>query len=550
MQYYRSATSRNATGAGDDVTLVGMADPAAINARIDLGAGKADLHAVHAAAPGLQGVGFLTAYKAGALHTICVKIKFGSTSCVRLEVHGRATRMHKVVAVIAANGSIVSQAEEVSAIDSHPCLDGSIDVRMSFVPFRSLIEWFYVFCADDNNAAAPDADQPLFHAGLFRVFAEPLPSSFRSAAHLPARRVGDVLVACQNLLMLRNYAHLQIEIHKPGAKLTGLDLACAFPVAHAQWWAWNPPAEATCKAPIEEGAIRLTASRPNAPVSSPALMDLWGPAFAHEGYAITLLFADLPDFAGMNLEDAGKARQIVLHAHFNDDSSQTIDILRHLQPQESAANRVDKDAWIQLVLHSLAAEKSTLEGCATLLEAGARGAGSAHIRELVCAAGWRYLGVDISPHSNVDVIADVHCMGPEIADGSITAVYSSEVMEHLLSPLHFVIEANRVLAVGGLFIARAPSTWPLHAEPWDFWRFSRHAWQGFLNQSTGFEIIESCEFGEASIVPSLPVWTSAILMTTSPAPLFTGVIARKICTVEKLNIKWSANLATGGYDHA
>jgi SAM-dependent methyltransferase len=544
MEYYRSSSLRTALGAGNEVTLVGMAGPAAINARLEPVSSGAGLHAVHATAPGLQGMGFPAAYKAGAFHTACVKIRLGSASTVRLEVHGRATRMQKAVAVIAADGSILSQAEEVSGIESCLRADGTIDVRMSFVPFRSLIEWFYVFCADDRSVAAPDGGEPLFYAGAFSLFAEPLPSSLRCAAHLPARPAGGMLAACQNLLVLRNYVHLQVEMHKPGARLTGLDLACAYPVAHAQWWTWNPPAAVARKAPTAEGAMRLTARRPSAPVPSPALMDLLGPACAHEGHAITLLFADLPDFAGMSLEDSDKACQIVLHAHFDDGSSQTIDVLQHLQPQG------DEDPWIQLVLHHLAAAKSAVEGPGTFLEAGARGVGSAHMRQLVCAAGWRYLGIDISAHSNVDIIADAHCMGPEITDGSITAVYSSEVIEHLISPLHFVLEANRVLAAGGLFIARAPSNWPLHAEPWDFWRFSQHCWQGLLNRSTGFEILESCEFGEASVVPSLPVWTGAIRMALSPAPLLTGVIGRKICTAKALSIGWSADLPSGRYDHA
>ena len=106
--------------------------------------------------------------------------------------------------------------------------------------------------------------------------------------------------------------------------------------------------------------------------------------------------------------------------------------------------------------------------------------------------------MDISAHENVDVVGDAHDLGAAVADGSVAAVYSSEVMEHLVSPLHFVLEANRLLNEGGLFIARAPTTWPLHAEPWDFWRFSHHGWQGLLNAGTGFEILDICEFGEAS----------------------------------------------------
>ena len=123
-------------------------------------------------------------------------------------------------------------------------------------------------------------------------------------------------------------------------------------------------------------------------------------------------------------------------------------------------------------------------------------------------------------------------------------------MEHLVSPLHFVLEANRVLAEGGIFVARAPTTWPLHAEPWDFWRFSQHGWQGLLNAGTGFEILDICEFGESSIVPMVPAWSGGVLMATSPAPLFTGVVARKIGPASRLDRPWSSALGWGQYDPA
>jgi hypothetical protein len=123
-------------------------------------------------------------------------------------------------------------------------------------------------------------------------------------------------------------------------------------------------------------------------------------------------------------------------------------------------------------------------------------------------------------------------------------------MEHLVAPTRFVSESHRVLIDGGLFIARAPTTWPLHAEPWDFWRFSRHAWQSLLNRHSGFEILELCEFGEGAIVPSLPFFSGGVLMCTSPAPLLTGVIARKLSSAQRGAVASSAGLATGSYDPA
>ena len=409
--------------------------------------------------------------------------------------------MQKVVASVARDGSVLSQAEEVTSIEVSLCAEGVFEVRMSFIPFRSLNEWFYVFSANDGCEPVLDLEKPIFSAGAFKLLTEPLPSKFRNMAHLPVKIQGGVAFACQNLIILRNYVHLQVELHKPGTKLIGLDVTSDYPTAHAQWWTWNPPVTKARKMFKSSNAIRLRAQRPSVPVPSPALMDILGANFADEGHAITLLFADLPDFDVLSVDASDKARQIVLHAHFDDDSLHTIDIMRHFHTEPA------EDPWIQLVQHHLEEMKFSTTEHLTFLEVGARGEASAKMRELMSASEWNYLGLDISAHSNVDIVSDAHNMGPQVAKNSIAVVYSSEVIEHLVSPLHFVLEANRVLSDNGLFIARGPCIWPLHAEPWDFWRFSQHGWQGLLNPTTGFEILEACEFGEACVVPSLPIWT-------------------------------------------
>jgi SAM-dependent methyltransferase len=544
MKYYHSTTRGIMGVAEDDVTYARLAQPVAINTLIEPAHGAENLHAVYATAPGQRGVGFLAAFKAGALHTASIKLRLGSASAIRLEVHGQATRMHKAVVTIASDGSILSQAEEVNGVEIDLCADGTMDIRMSFVPFRSMIEWFYAFAVEERCEAESEADEILFAIGAFRLRANPAPLKFRSMAHESASIRGGVIVACQNLIVLRNYVHVQFEIHKPGAKLAGLDLVSAHPVAHAQWWTWSTPLTKMRGTPASPSAVRLKAQKPSAPVPSPALIDLLGFDFAHEGHVITLLCADLLDFSRMNVEESDKACQIEILAHFDDGSSHAIDVLGQLRDYG------DEDPWIPLVEHHLESLTHMKNESMPFLEAGARGIASVQMRQLVSAAGWRYLGLDILPHENVDIVGDAHRMGPAVANGSVAAVYSSEVMEHLVSPVDFVLECNRILAEGGLFIARMPTIWPLHAEPWDFWRISQHGWQGLLNRSSGFEIIDICEFGQTSVVPSSPVWSGASRMAQDPAPLLSGVIARKIGQPQPQSRHWSADIAFGQYDHA
>jgi hypothetical protein len=63
-------------------------------------------------------------------------------------------------------------------------------------------------------------------------------------------------------------------------------------------------------------------------VASPALIDLLGFDFAHEGHTTALLFAELLDFSRMNVGESDKACQIEILAHFDDGFSHAIDVLR------------------------------------------------------------------------------------------------------------------------------------------------------------------------------------------------------------------------------
>ena len=50
----------------------------------------------------------------------------------------------------------------------------------------------------------------------------------------------------------------------------------------------------------------------------------------------------------------------------------------------------------------------------------------------------------------------------------------------------------------GLFVTH--QAWPVHDQPWDFWRYSSWAWHSILNRHTGFEILETRMAEPASLV--------------------------------------------------
>ena len=133
-----------------------------------------------------------------------------------------------------------------------------------------------------------------------------------------------------------------------------------------------------------------------------------------------------------------------------------------------------------------------------MLEVGSR-ARSGVIRRGWTPAGWDYSGFDIVAGPIVDVVGDAHALSRHYEPGRFDAVMAFSVLEHLLMPWKFVIELNRVLKPGAIGLFTTHQCWPMHDQPWDFWRFSDASWAGLLNQATGFEVI-AARMGEPAYV--------------------------------------------------
>lgn len=133
-----------------------------------------------------------------------------------------------------------------------------------------------------------------------------------------------------------------------------------------------------------------------------------------------------------------------------------------------------------------------------LLEIGSR-ARSSVVRRDMTPPRWHYTGLDVAPGINVDVVGDAHELASLFPELRFNAVMAFSVLEHLLMPWKMVVELNRVLTIGALGLFTTHQCWPLHDEPWDFWRFSDQSWHALLNRATGFEIL-SAKMGEPAFI--------------------------------------------------
>jgi hypothetical protein len=151
------------------------------------------------------------------------------------------------------------------------------------------------------------------------------------------------------------------------------------------------------------------------------------------------------------------------------------------------------------------------------LEIGSRARSGITRRGLV-PPGWSYTGLDVHQGPNVDVVGDAHELSRILGDRRFDGVMAVAVLEHLLMPWKFMIELNKVMNIGGVGMFTTPQTWPMHDEPWDFFRFSKHSFHGFINKFTGFKIIDS-GMGEPCFIVA-----ERLHAATNFAPIPTGYL--------------------------
>jgi SAM-dependent methyltransferase len=104
-------------------------------------------------------------------------------------------------------------------------------------------------------------------------------------------------------------------------------------------------------------------------------------------------------------------------------------------------------------------------------------------REAPLDAAWpaaaRRVRVDAFPHIRPDVTADAAAL--PFANGAADAVIMCEVLEHLREPRDAIGEAHRVLRDGGILCGSVPFLFPVHADPYDFYRYTEQGLRHLLS---------------------------------------------------------------------
>jgi SAM-dependent methyltransferase len=144
----------------------------------------------------------------------------------------------------------------------------------------------------------------------------------------------------------------------------------------------------------------------------------------------------------------------------------------------------------------------------TIIELGTRRVDStpSTVRRHRVQSGVRYIASDFQAGVDVDVVADAEQLSQTFEPGSIDAVIACSVFEHIRKPWLAAAEIGKVLKPGGFAYVQTHNCFPIHAYPYDYWRFTREALETLFSDEVGFTDQKSWyDFPAAIVSPREPL---------------------------------------------
>jgi SAM-dependent methyltransferase len=111
-----------------------------------------------------------------------------------------------------------------------------------------------------------------------------------------------------------------------------------------------------------------------------------------------------------------------------------------------------------------------------------------------------YVTSDFMAGLDVDVVADAEKLSDTFGKGSFDAVIGCSVFEHIKRPWLASAEIGKVLRPGGKVFVQTHFAFPVHAYPYDYWRFTREALESLFDPEAGFSSCTSYYEFPAAIV--------------------------------------------------
>lgn len=118
-----------------------------------------------------------------------------------------------------------------------------------------------------------------------------------------------------------------------------------------------------------------------------------------------------------------------------------------------------------------------------------------------------FLGFDIQDGIDVDIVGDVHRLSSIVGEEQFDVIISCSSFEHFKYPHLAAHEIMKALKIGGALFIQTHQSYPLHAAPNDYFRFSREALHSLFGTKMGFRVIATdYEFPVRIFSPESPVF--------------------------------------------
>jgi len=125
------------------------------------------------------------------------------------------------------------------------------------------------------------------------------------------------------------------------------------------------------------------------------------------------------------------------------------------------------------------------------------GCGEQPYADLVKRRCTKYISTDMEVRSeNLDVIGD--SLSLPYKDRTFDSILCTEVLEHVSEPSKLFTEVARTLKIGGSLVLTTPMAWPLHEEPYDYFRYTRYGLIE-LSKSAGLKVCSINERGGPAV---------------------------------------------------
>lgn len=189
----------------------------------------------------------------------------------------------------------------------------------------------------------------------------------------------------------------------------------------------------------------------------------------------------------------------------------------------------------------------TLEPGLKVLQIGSDGEVFEKLMQRAAETGFKVTTCDIVEEKNPDILGDLCTLdlGEELYD----VIVCSEVIEHLHSPHLAVERMHKALKKGGRLIVTIPFMFPIHADPYDYVRYTKTGLKHLLREFESVEVSERNSYFEAIDV----LWMRILYLKADHSFILTRIIVPLVYFLKRpftlfLTKFFPADAMTTGYN--